>query len=761
MTIIKSTAFLTNYPFCVLPESVVAAFKRHSVLIGGRLAVPLKLFECYCHVTKAQVSLKSLSSASFGKIVEGFLGSLNDTSFVATKRITRQTYAINFTSALALMRAEIPGISTFAQSSEGIPQFAQLWQAQINDLDEQAVRYWNGWEIVSTKNRYFLALANLWHSHGEDFTEQFYRQWRLFFEKKARPACSEVNTFVKFLVDHSKEWPAKSFYQPQTIKNLFLAFMKEYFMDTSHRKLNLNSRIIAWGGLICNCEEAFIQANIWATPFGNGLPKPTRKRISGELTHIKSNEDGTTVQDKLITSVPLYVTDEEAIEIIFKHINEDIGTVKSWARTQAEEIYERVLRRKLLAKYGRPIQNGAGTKTMKTLGLENICATFEAYGFPSSKSTYLRRFGSGTHSKKTAHFLGMPTASALFPFQCLLVAEHPKITPSFLEKFTLFDKYGTSSGFIPTDTGYQLVGFKDRRGARLSEQKIDLTPFTEELIKRVIVITEPLRNHMKLCGDERWRELFLTCGDGFAPPTSASCPRWRPSNFKTQPSFFNSLEQEFAQHTNLRGEELKMFLSRVSLSTLRASCGVAVYLKTKSVHEMSRVLGHARYDPDLLAHYLPKSILAFFQSRWIRIFQRSFICEALKDSPYLIEGTDFRTMKELHLFLNHHALKSIPDHLQDPEDMLGTHATLDLHSKVYVSIDPGVMTALLSLEKAVNLAERPNSVSGHARYWADLSQMVTKEIVRGNDALLKRHLEEAKNHCDHLRMEHLIYETTI
>lgn len=95
---------------------------------------------------------------------------------------------------------------------------------------------------------------------------------------------------------------------------------------------------------------------------------------------------------------------------------------------------------------------------------------------------------------------------------------------------------------------------------------------------------------------------------------------------------------------------IQEFLERVSLTSLRASCGVAVYLRTKDVTEMAKALGHAKYDPSLLGRYLPEAILAFFQTRWIRIFQRSFICEAMKDSPYLLEATTFETMDELHVF---------------------------------------------------------------------------------------------------------------
>ncbi len=161
----------------------------------------------------------------------------------------------------------------------------------------------------------------------------------------------------------------------------------------------------------------------------------------------------------------------------------------------------------------------------------------------------------------------------------------------------------------------------------------------------------------------------------------------------------------------------------------------------------------------LMKRYLPEAILAFFQTRWIRIFQRGFICEAMKDSPYLLEAANFSNMEELHNFLTNHALKDIPHHLSDPEHTSAEkEKSTSLGVKqVLISIDPGIMTALISLEKAVDMASSPEKVCGRATYWADLSRAVVEEINRGNDYLLKQHLSDALSHCNPEKMESLIY----
>ncbi|AZP70642.1 hypothetical protein EJJ20_10915 [Pseudomonas poae] len=286
--------------------------------------------------------------------------------------------------------------------------------------------------------------------------------------------------------------------------------------------------------------------------------------------------------------------------------------------------------------------------------------------FRLTKTYLTTRFGSGNRVE-VANLLGLPTADKLFPYQCLLVTQHPEITPSFLLRFTLFDENGDYIGFIKTDTGANLIGYKDRKGKKRSEQVIELTAESQQWIEEIIEITEPLRRVLRKEGNPIWKELFISCGLGFSPPSSSAIPVWNRWRFENHPGIYDALRPQFAPYARLLSCDLRLFLERLSLTTIRSSCGVEVYLRTKNVVEMSKALGHTRYDAELLRRYLPDAILAFFQSRWIRIFQRSFICEAMKDSPYLLEATDFSSMEELHTFLKNHALKDIPSYLVNPE----------------------------------------------------------------------------------------------
>ncbi|MEE9947773.1 MAG: hypothetical protein PBV00_26095 [Pseudomonas asiatica] len=758
MTIIRKTAYLANYPFRALSQEVVALMERVAQGYKSPSAVLIKLFECYCDLQGVQISYITLSSPSYQKLVRGFLGALGSTDFVDNGELSRSVFIRAFAETHNLIRAEIPAMEEMRVDPGSMASNVSLWEAQRSKLDEESLRYWNGWGIPSQKTgrEYFLYLPCLWVSHGKEFTEEFYRHWQLHFKKYAQPPYTVLNKMAKFLSEHGEEWPPVTFQHPRMIKAFFLAFMKDYFLTAHRQKNNMNAQIRSWNSFTTQCEEAFIDPGVWAMPFQGGLPRPIARPDLGIGTHKKMREDGVIVHEKLITPVPLHVTDEEAIEIIFHNIESDISVVKLWATEQCRQLWSRVQERKALAQLGEPILRRGSEKSVEQLGLANICATFEQDGFKTDTRYLTTRYGSGNRVE-VANLLGLPTSDKLFPYQCLLVTQHPEITPSFLLKFALFDDNGDYIGFIKTDTGANLIGYKDRKGKKRSEQVIELTAESQQWIEEIIEITEPLRKVLRKEGNPIWKELFISCGLGFSPPSSMAIPVWNRWRFEKHPKVYEDLRPQFAPYEHLLRCDLQLFLERLSLTTLRSSCGVEVYLRTKSVVEMSKALGHTRYDVDLLKRYLPDAILSFFQSRWIRIFQRSFICEAMKDSPYLLEATDFASMNELHTFLKNHALKDIPSYLVNPENKPSPKQVEAQKSHIYISIDVGIMTAMLSLEAAVKNPKKDKEVCGLAKYWADVSKAVSDEIERGSDSLLKEHLNTARIHCNPSQMEKVIY----
>ena len=109
--------------------------------------------------------------------------------------------------------------------------------------------------------------------------------------------------------------------------------------------------------------------------------------------------------------------------------------------------------------------------------LHNAAATFNHYGYENNASLRVSILYPAP-LRDTALEMGLPVTDSLYPHCILLVAEHPEITPSFLENCELFDLNGDRSGYVSTDSGPRLVGKKYRRGSALAQQIIPLTERT-------------------------------------------------------------------------------------------------------------------------------------------------------------------------------------------------------------------------------------------------------------------------------------------
>jgi len=130
----------------------------------------------------------------------------------------------------------------------------------------------------------------------------------------------------------------------------------------------------------------------------------------------------------------------------------------------------------------------------------------------------------------------------------------------------------------------------------------------------------------------------------------------------------------------------------------------------------------------------------------------------MKDSHLLLEATEFTNMNEFHEFMQYHALKMIPLHLEDP-DFESNQPIPESSSEIIFSISTGVLSMLLSLQQAVLNAQK--RVCGKAAYWAEVTKHLVTYIencsrhVSGEE--LKTCLNAAKEQINSVKMEKIIY----
>jgi len=240
----------------------------------------------------------------------------------------------------------------------------------------------------------------------------------------------------------------------------------------------------------------------------------------------------------------------------------------------------------------------------------------------------------------------------------------------------------------------------------------------------------------------------LSCRSGFSYPTPISSVLTL-----GQTAAFNIRVKQFQHLMSDTDEQIvKQLVCNLTPTRFRATVGLQVYLETGSAKAMSEALGHAKYKPELLSHYLPEPILSFFQSRWVRIFQKGIICESMKNSSMLLRASNFDSFEELDKFLNKHVF-SLP---VDPDKAVKKQGNAS--KQIYISVDENILVALLSIRSAVQLLE-PQLVNPKACYWSKFSSLLEIEIENNMyDPDLSQALNSARSKVNPNLMKSMVYQ---
>ena len=778
MTIIKHRKSLKYYPYIAI-QSKAAKYLLNEVNFKNNYVLPsilIKTFEAFCDVTDNKVSFVSLQHRSFAKLANGFIGSLLSSEILELNTNDSINFAHNFYLGVGKInpyierddRFELGGHQRRNFLRENKDKFVADWDAMKSPTYFKRDNYWSGFPVIGRKEGItYLKVQGIYREFSPEFANTIHKRISENALKQARPRVTEYSKFFEFLVENKNIYSELTFQDPWQIDELFKSYCKDFFFkELMEKKRNKTSVIFDWNTFSSYVTETFIASGIWKKPISGKIPHIVNEGSNARETNIKKDKDGIEVKRKLLTDVPMQVTDEEALELLFGDISTDLNSIKSWATEQSKSLYQRHLHSKKLAFEGIKFTN-----TKKDFGMlvltyrESLCYIAATYKERGHTKGFNFKFQQTIPAADIMHYLGLPQNSYdLDPYKVLLICEHPEITPMFLRDLELYDKKNDLVGFVEIDGVYWLSGYKDRKTPKHSEQHIQLTAQTAQLVKEVIAITEPVRQSLKSDNNDLCRFLFVNYSGGMKSKIKSLNITYNKSQKDRNVAAYSRFRNELKEFTDKREKDLDHFIWQISLTTIRASAAILVYLTTNSIQEMSKALGHTNVTKDQLREYLPEPILAFFQSRWVRIFQKAIICEAMKDSEYFLKATKFKKMKDLHQFLTNHALKDIPksvinNHI-DSDQKTQKKTKTDNNSQVYFSVDKGILVALMSLESAVKSSPNNKTINAYAQYWSKVSEFITSEINRGNDRNLKSKLSEAKAHINPKSMENLIYATT-
>lgn len=707
-----------------LLKKINSFFETSSEPVGANAFV-LRL-EAYLDLTNQHLDFDELKRPSWKAKWRGFAGAL------ATERFsTFQEYA-TFNTARRLL-ATIGDDSTLdlafptRGSDVSCPQLLahkQLFESA--DLSPERVEFWNGWSARNKRQEGISFRFHTLHRRlGGPFCNSLLIACRGYVRGRNIQRIPCVNELADYLSIVPGEIVAADFQRPDFVEHIISQFMLWYFRTGEANGTTLNHLFTSWSTFVHFLEEQVLAIH-WAMPTC-AVPRPEVPRVSGARTHTKT-KGGIEFKYKLLTEVPLTTTDQEAIELLWREIRRDVELITAWARAEADCVWNRRTRRTALAETGIACVLGeTGTNNGNSLRLArsnpehlaHAAATFEARGYVPGKD-----FGGQSQYypqplSQTAWELGLPSATTLLAHASILVYNHPELTPACLSNLELFDKHGHLIGYQSADAGHYLRGFKRRKGSTLAEQRILLNEESNEIVRRLIDLTQPLRDHLRAIGDDSWRLLFLSTASMGSKPRAGSIED--PTHER------GALRDAIARVCGTSVDESRSLADRFTLQRLRSSCGVLVYLETQSVEKMAKALGHTRYSPQLLDRYLPRVLQQFFVERWIRIFQAGILCECLKDSPdLLLLSTGFKSLADATAFLELHALKTVPSHLDNPD--IGAEPSLPATKQTVVvfCISTRILTVLLSLQMAVKRSN--GGVSGQALRWFRIAEKLIPAI---------------------------------
>ncbi|UJL41142.1 hypothetical protein KDH10_002059 [Shewanella vesiculosa] len=622
-----------------------------------------------------------------------------------------------------------------------ITEDVQLCMAQYREdticLDQ--LKYYEGWFVTCKHGEHRFVNLSLFKSHyGERFTNQVFESLnRYIVTRLYKTAETDLNAFMNFYSLMVQVCPTLEDLQLATKPKYINCFFEQIF-SIYKLKVKANNESMrnfyrsSWSRAVQLANKVFIESNIWPVPPYEIFQPVWKYNSTDSGSNIVKDQNGNAFNGKLVTKIPLSFSDDEAIKEILLSVETDIEHVSTACKKEVDKTMKAFRERKNLVAFGQVKQvipvGYANGQVIDMKEPANQAATWAHYLWDYSGSLYIGFLGANNTNDFVKKFGLLGPASTLVPFILLLIEQHPKITESWLCNFELFDKHGKQTGFRKAGGSWIAVSLKRRKNVKLAQQVVILNDVSKSIIENIIQYTSEAREWLKGKGVDDWRYMLLRSASGLSKPSRVK--RIFPPSHESMdnspivqsillPSPFIDLNA---------AQEIR---SNLGCDSMRASCGVRVYLQTKSVKMMSEALGHENYDPYLLSSYLPKPILDYFQGRWISIFQNALIYEAMKDSDFLFESLDIDE-KELESFLRNHGLKTLPDHIVDGkiDDIIPPTFIGNLYDGI-ITISVQLLKVLNSLVELVENAPNKQKITPVAVEWYEIASFIRLSINAG------------------------------
>ena len=341
----------------------------------------------------------------------------------------------------------------------------------------------------------------------------------------------------------------------------------------------------------------------------------------------------------------------------------------------------------------------------------------------------------------------------------LLIMHNPVFTPHSLFRAKIYDKDGKP--YLEVGNRGHLFRIEKARAKAMKESVLDDLSF--EIIETILRMTARVRARFEAQQSSTANLLFILHHKGRHGPPDM----FRMTSKLSGRGFTKRKRmQSFMDYFPALGES-GLVDGSVSFSKIRATEGVMEWFRTGSITAMTKKLGNT--EKVVLGHYLPKPLIAAWNTRLIRRFQNLWITIAAGNEDFLLEVTDFPTLEELHAFiidmLMHHAPSSSPL-AEELHRRFFNLSKADDNSETNYKQTDGSLTVPISSNTIAILylyrefafgvnpvtLDRPDAITGlRPRQFVDLAELLRNQLPDHRDSIFRRAHEEALSLVDKLR----------
>ncbi len=686
-----------------------------SLTSPGNIQPVLNIYASYCYLVEQgnYSALEILNDSNqlnaHFQLLIGFVYSNDDITikrrYVLGNQLKNLFCYIAQDKNLTLAEVKLSHVKITEYASTCLAQFREL------NIDKSKSDYLDGWQVLSKEGKEHEAyLDTLYVNFGEAFTNKVHLALKNYAFTQKSSSLTQVLTSLKTLfVGISTVYNDRGGLTIETLLSrnyvqlLFHKVFKVLFVRSQAAHNCPKGFHAKWRNTINYYTECFINTGVFAEPHKPFIV-PDWKDPKDAAPTFSIGGNATQPENlRWFANIPLKIKDEEAVSIIQQRVDRDMAHVRHVCLLKFKELLEREDRNKAFQSTGlvKPLSGMAGYgKYQNFVGedkLDNTVATFYAHGIAAKGYFYLSFLGFRRNASQIKTELNLPNSSTMNVLLTLLVMEHPLITPSWLEKWDLFDVNGNMVGYKQVGNQHIAVSHKSRKGSTNAQQEVVLNEFSKTIVEFLMRHTRMSREYLKQKGNVNWRKMILT-----STATSAIRPSNLNSTLYAANDFYNWLQDEtlFYKSSDITLEDARVISDIHSLRSIRRHRGFQIYLETRSMDAVAEALGHEKKDANLLTSYLPKPLMDFFNARWIRQFQNAILLEAMKDSVHRLDAVNM-SAQDIEEFLSNHGISNIPEHFDHGFTQQTTTDSEVSESLGFDQLTYTVSTSLLQLLMAI------------------------------------------------------------